>query len=143
MWYSTVDVSNIGVFTFDVDLKSSIREVRSKPDTDDALISEAHYSSIIKFGDNLKSEFKATLLKIFLNGREEDGHENLTCNLKKPSGNQHKTKQNYSHCLVRRQEVVLSKVDQIKEATQLLKEKSVTNLVDNIADQSQTGTVVE
>ena len=29
------------------------------------------------------------------------------------------------------------------EAAQLLKEKTVTNLVDNIADQSQIGTVVE
>ena len=30
VWYSTVDVSNIGILTFDIDLKSSIREVRFK-----------------------------------------------------------------------------------------------------------------
>ena len=52
-------------------------------------------------------------------------------------------KLNYGHFPVRHQKTVLSKVDQIKEAAQLLKEKIVTNLVDNIADKSQTGTVVE
>ena len=30
VWYSTVDVSNIGILNFDIDLKSSIREVRFK-----------------------------------------------------------------------------------------------------------------
>ena len=79
----------------------------------------------------------------FLNGLEEDEHGNLICNLKMPSDNQHKIKLNYSHRPVSYQEAVLSKVDQIKEAAQLLKEKIVTNLVDNIADQSQIGTAVE
>ena len=91
----------------------------------------------------MKSEFKATLLNKFLNGLEEDEHRNLICNLKTPSGNQYKIKLNYSHCPVKLQEAVLSKVDQIKEAAQLLKEKNVPNLVDNIDDQSQTGTAVE
>ena len=72
-----------------------------------------------------------------------DEHRNLICNLKTPSSNQYKIKLNYIHHPVRCQKAVLSKVDQIKEATQPLKEKIVTNLVDNIADQSQTGTVVE
>ena len=63
--------------------------------------------------------------------------------MKTPSCNQHKIKLNYSHCPVRHQEAALSKGDQIKEAAQLLKEKIVANLVDNIADQSQTGTVAE
>ena len=106
-----------------------------KLDTDDALISEAYYTSV-KFANNLKSEFKTTLLNKFLNGPEEDKHRNLICNLKTPSGNQRKIKLNYSHRPVRRQEAVLSKVDQTKEAAQLLKEKIVMNLVDNIADQS-------
>ena len=113
-----------------------------KLDTDDVLISEAYYTSI-KFSDNLKSEFKTTLLNKFLNGVEEDEHGNLICNLTTPNGNQHKIKLNYSHCPVRHQEAVLSKVDQIMEAAQLRKEKIVTNLVDNIADQSQIGTAVE
>ena len=113
-----------------------------KSDTDDALVSEAYYSSI-KCADKLKKEFKTTLLNKFLTGLEEDEHGNLICNLKTASGNQHKIKLNYSHCPVRCQEAVLSKVDQIKETAQLLKEKIVTNLVDNIADQSQTGTAVE
>ena len=91
----------------------------------------------------MKSEFKTTLLNKFLNGLDKDENGNLICNLKTPSGNQHKIKLNYSHCPVRRQEAVLSKVDQTKEAAQLLKEKNVTNLVDNIDDQSQTSTVVE
>ena len=83
------------------------------------------------------------MLDKFLNGLEEDEHGNLICNLKMPSDNHQKIKLNYSHCPVSYQEAVLSKVDQIKEAAQLLKEKIVTNLVDNIADQSQTGNVVE
>ena len=72
----------------------------------------------------------------FLNGLEKDEHGNLICNLKMPSDNQQKIKLNYSHHPVSYQEAVLSKVDQIKEAAQLLKEKIVTN-VDNLADQSQ------
>ena len=40
-----------------------------KLDTYGALISEAYYTSI-KFADNLKSEFKTTLLNKFLNGLE-------------------------------------------------------------------------
>ena len=79
----------------------------------DALISEAYYTSI-KFAENLKSEFKTTLLKKFLISIEDDEHENQICNLKIPSGNQHKRKLNCSHRLVRRQEVVLSKVGRIK-----------------------------
>ena len=106
-----------------------------KLDTDDALISEAYYTSV-KFANNLKSEFKTTLLNKFLNGLDKDENGNLICNLKTPSGNQHKIKLNNSHCPVRLQEAVLSKVDQTKEAAQLLKEKIVINLVDNIADQS-------
>ena len=58
----------------------------SKLDTDDALISEAYYNSI-KFVENLKSEFKTTLLKKFLISLEEDEHGNQICNLKIPSGN--------------------------------------------------------
>ena len=91
----------------------------------------------------MKIEFKTTLLNKFLNGLDKDENGNLICNLKTPSGNQHKIKLNNSHCPVRLQEAVLSKVDQTKEAAQLLKEKNVTNLVDNIDDQSQTSTVVE
>ena len=90
----------------------------SKLDTDDALISEAYYNSI-KFVENLKSEFKTILLKKFLISLEEDEHGNQICNLKIPSGNQHKIKLNCSHRLVRRQEVVLSKVGRIKEVAQL------------------------
>ena len=46
-----------------------------KLDTDDALISEAYYTSI-RFAGNLKSEFKTTFLNKSLNGLEEVEHGN-------------------------------------------------------------------
>ena len=123
------------------DLESEFRKsYLRKSNIDDALTSESYYTSI-KFAGNLKSEFKTTFR--FLNGLEEDKHGSLICNLKRPSGDQHKMKQNYIHCPVRRQEVVLSKVNQIKDSAQLIKGTIVANLVDNIVDQSQTGTIVK
>ena len=82
------------------------------------------------------------LLDKFSDGLEEGENDNATCNLKKPNSNQHQLKLTSTHCHVRWPEVVLPNIDQIKEAAQLLEEK-IVKMLDNIADQSQSGTGIE
>ena len=83
------------------------------------------------------------LLDKFSNGLKEGENDNVTGNLKTPISNQHQLKLTCSHCHVRWQEVVLPNIDQIKVAAQLLKGKNIKKLVDNIVDQSQSGTAIE
>ena len=113
-------------------------------DRDDALIIEAYHTSLAMV-DQLNSAFRSTKLDKFLDLISEDEFGNIqsshTTVAEDGSEHLHDILLNYNH-RPRRGDPA-TKIEIIKAEAVELKEKVVSNLVTNIADQSQENTVVE
>ena len=93
---------------------------------------------------NLKENIQFTKLEKFLDSMQEDEYGNLTVTID-VSGTLHTISLNSSHrpVRVRRGAAPADKLAELKEEAVSLKDEIVANLIDNVKDQTQTGTVLE
>lgn len=110
-------------------------------DTDDSLIISI-YDTSLRFVKKMENEFHATNLENFLNCLVEDDNGNIIAEVLVPSNQtKHTVTLNYTHRPSRNQRI--SKIELIKTQGQALKESLCKNIIENIKDQNQSGTLIE